>query len=305
MHFISGLFFTKRQNSKQDLVHSMMNIQNLSIGALVIKGDKIENGFVEFETKREKKNCVPPSTLALMATRSLLAIVLSFTSFFQTSIALATCEGNAENATCAFPFTFEGLSWNQCTYKGRGGRPWCSTTSDYDTDKKYGYCDCSNVTPAPTYTTNDPLHYAFTQGNINDGVLKAMVVKLIYDGQEDISDDDWFNFTALSINQYYLDSSWGKLNFSWNIIDKNYKSSLDPSTISNNLAHLEAYRLAEADGHIWCGGICGKPGRLRKATNHYDHLTVVIHHNSLNTAHYWAGLGMWICTGICSDVINN
>ena len=170
----------------------------------------------------------------MMAAPFLLDLFI-FLSFIQISLSQTTCEGNADNANCVFPFTYSSTQWNQCTTMGRGGRPWCSTTSDYDTDKTWGYCDCSNITPAPTYTTNEPIHFAFTQGNINNGVLKAMVVKLIYDGQEDISDDDWFNFTALSINQYYLDSSWGKLNFTWNILDKSYKSSLDPSTISNGI----------------------------------------------------------------------
>lgn len=59
------------------------------------------------------------------------------------------------------------------------------------------------------------------------------------------------------------------------------------------LTALEGFRLAEEDGYIWCDGICGKAGRLRKAANHYDHLTVVVHHDDNNPAHDgWAGLGV-------------
>lgn len=49
--------------------------------------------------------------------------------------------GNAEGASCHFPFQFEGKTYSSCTTVGRkDGLPWCSTTADYDQDKKYGFC---------------------------------------------------------------------------------------------------------------------------------------------------------------------
>uniref|UniRef100_A0AAX7U9W6 Matrix metalloproteinase-9 n=1 Tax=Astatotilapia calliptera TaxID=8154 RepID=A0AAX7U9W6_ASTCA len=49
--------------------------------------------------------------------------------------------GNANGATCHFPFSFEGKSYSTCTTQGRTDNlPWCSTTADYDKDKKYGFC---------------------------------------------------------------------------------------------------------------------------------------------------------------------
>ena len=51
--------------------------------------------------------------------------------------ALVTYEGEV----CAFPFTLMKKSYTDCTKDGRtDGRLWCATTSDYDTDKKWGFC---------------------------------------------------------------------------------------------------------------------------------------------------------------------
>uniref|UniRef100_A0A3Q1HT91 Matrix metalloproteinase-9 n=1 Tax=Acanthochromis polyacanthus TaxID=80966 RepID=A0A3Q1HT91_9TELE len=55
--------------------------------------------------------------------------------------AVKTRYGNADGAMCHFPFTFEGKSYTTCTTEGRtDDLPWCSTTADYDNDKKFGFC---------------------------------------------------------------------------------------------------------------------------------------------------------------------
>uniref|UniRef100_A0A8C5BGA1 Matrix metalloproteinase-9 n=1 Tax=Gadus morhua TaxID=8049 RepID=A0A8C5BGA1_GADMO len=52
-----------------------------------------------------------------------------------------TLYGNAEGALCHFPFTFLGKSYSSCTTDGRSDNlPWCSTTADFGTDKKFGFC---------------------------------------------------------------------------------------------------------------------------------------------------------------------
>lgn len=57
-----------------------------------------------------------------------------------------TCEsgyktngGNADGACCIFPFKYYGEWYYQCI-RSHWDTLWCSTTSDFDTDKKWGNC---------------------------------------------------------------------------------------------------------------------------------------------------------------------
>uniref|UniRef100_A0A8C5Y4E3 Macrophage mannose receptor 1 n=1 Tax=Microcebus murinus TaxID=30608 RepID=A0A8C5Y4E3_MICMU len=55
--------------------------------------------------------------------------------------AMYTLLGNANGATCAIPFKFENKWYADCTSAGRSdGWLWCGTTTDYDTDKLFGFC---------------------------------------------------------------------------------------------------------------------------------------------------------------------
>lgn len=57
--------------------------------------------------------------------------------------------GNSQGDPCVFPFTFLGQSYSSCTSQGRqDGKLWCATTSNYDTDKKWGFCP-DRGTPLP------------------------------------------------------------------------------------------------------------------------------------------------------------
>ncbi|XP_037667369.1 matrix metalloproteinase-9 [Choloepus didactylus] len=49
--------------------------------------------------------------------------------------------GNSPGELCVFPFVFLGKEYSSCTTEGRGDRRlWCATTSNFDTDKKWGFC---------------------------------------------------------------------------------------------------------------------------------------------------------------------
>ncbi|XP_028934045.1 macrophage mannose receptor 1 [Ornithorhynchus anatinus] len=52
-----------------------------------------------------------------------------------------TLLGNANGDPCTFPFKFENKWFADCTAAGRSdGWLWCGTTTDFDTDKRYGFC---------------------------------------------------------------------------------------------------------------------------------------------------------------------
>lgn len=58
--------------------------------------------------------------------------------------------GNSQGDPCVFPFTFLGQSYSSCTSQGRqDGKLWCATTSNYDTDKKWGFCPDRGTGPLP------------------------------------------------------------------------------------------------------------------------------------------------------------
>uniref|UniRef100_A0A673ND99 Protein sel-1 homolog 1 n=1 Tax=Sinocyclocheilus rhinocerous TaxID=307959 RepID=A0A673ND99_9TELE len=50
--------------------------------------------------------------------------------------------GTASGEPCVFPFLFQEKEYMECTTEGRGdGRLWCATTYNYNTDKKWGFCE--------------------------------------------------------------------------------------------------------------------------------------------------------------------
>lgn len=82
--------------------------------------------------------------------------------------AVKTRYGNADGAMCHFPFTFEGKSYSTCTTDGRSDNlPWCATTADYSTDKKFGFC---------------PSELLYTFGGNADGV--ECVFPFVFQGEE-------------------------------------------------------------------------------------------------------------------------
>ncbi|KAF5917467.1 matrix metalloproteinase-9 [Diceros bicornis minor] len=71
--------------------------------------------------------------------------------------------GNADGAACHFPFTFEGRSYSSCTADGRSdGMLWCSTTADYDTDRRFGFCPSERLYTQDGNADGKPCVFPFT-----------------------------------------------------------------------------------------------------------------------------------------------
>ncbi|KFO22369.1 Macrophage mannose receptor 1 [Fukomys damarensis] len=69
--------------------------------------------------------------------------------------AMYTLLGNANGAPCAFPFKFENKWYADCTSAGRSdGWLWCGTTTDYDSNKLFGFCPTKSE---DKLWTKDPL----------------------------------------------------------------------------------------------------------------------------------------------------
>ena len=58
------------------------------------------------------------------------------------------CGGNSDGQPCARSFMYKNQTYHSCTRDGREGidnQLWCSTTPDFDSDGKWGYCICGNT----------------------------------------------------------------------------------------------------------------------------------------------------------------
>ena len=56
------------------------------------------------------------------------------------------CGGNSDGQPCAPSYTVGTKTYTGCIRDGRNDNElWCSTTSDYDKDKKWGFCICGKI----------------------------------------------------------------------------------------------------------------------------------------------------------------
>ncbi|XP_041433459.1 lymphocyte antigen 75 isoform X2 [Xenopus laevis] len=51
-----------------------------------------------------------------------------------------TREGNSNGVACEFPFLRNGTWHHDCIKEVNGTKEWCATTSNYDTERKWGFC---------------------------------------------------------------------------------------------------------------------------------------------------------------------
>ncbi|CAK6447873.1 unnamed protein product [Pipistrellus nathusii] len=78
-------------------------------------------------------------------------------------VVVPTFFGNADGAPCHFPFTFEGRSYSACTTDGRSdSQLWCSTTADYDTDRRFGFCPSERLYTEHGNSDGKPCVFPFT-----------------------------------------------------------------------------------------------------------------------------------------------
>uniref|UniRef100_A0AAY4BH47 Matrix metalloproteinase-9 n=1 Tax=Denticeps clupeoides TaxID=299321 RepID=A0AAY4BH47_9TELE len=76
---------------------------------------------------------------------------------------LETFGGNGDGEKCVFPFTFLGKTYDGCTTDGRDdGYRWCATTSDFDKDKKFGFCPNRDTAVIGGNSEGEPCQFPFT-----------------------------------------------------------------------------------------------------------------------------------------------
>ncbi|XP_076873750.1 protein sel-1 homolog 1 isoform X2 [Brachyhypopomus gauderio] len=88
-------------------------------------------------------------------------------------------DGTASGERCLFPFLFLGKEYSDCTTEGRtDGRLWCSTTYDYERDKKWGFCETEEQAESRRLAAEAEQQYQATLKMINSTGRKSQKKEL-------------------------------------------------------------------------------------------------------------------------------
>ncbi|XP_074657390.1 matrix metalloproteinase-9-like [Tubulanus polymorphus] len=74
--------------------------------------------------------------------------------------------GQTEIASCVFPFTYGGKQYTECTVTD-ATEPWCSTTSNYNVDKRWRFCADWMRVEYGGNTGGEPCQFPFLFAGVN------------------------------------------------------------------------------------------------------------------------------------------
>ena len=97
-------------------------------------------------------------------------LFLLFTSTAQ------TVGGNSEGRPCVFPFQYKNVLYISCITADHHRR-WCSTTANYDRDKRWGECECEY---ADCYLTASYFHSYSSQNDQTEHIYLVLTSLTVY-----------------------------------------------------------------------------------------------------------------------------